>query len=258
MQDALTTPTIPPSTLNEPSRDGLPPMPPGPPHEERHFIQGGIAKDVVVAAAEGLAMPFALSAALAGAGATNGTIVAAGIAAVVAASFAGAVGRYLSALEEADHYAEERRREEEESRLYPDRERWEVAAILHRYGVKGDVLRHAVEAIATDRRKWVDFMMRFELDLSEPDPHRAARAALATGVAGVTAGLVPLLPYMMAAGTGTALLVSVVLAAVALPVFGGLRAWAKGLPPVGGALRMLGIGAATAGLAWLVLRAMAA
>ncbi len=246
MQDVLTPPV-----LAEPSRDGLPPMPPGPPHEERHFGQDGAGRDLVVGAAQGLPLPFALAAALAGAGVAPGVIVTAGLAAVAASSVASALGSWAQAREEAAHYALERGREEEESQLYPDRERWEVAAILHRYGVKGDVLRQAVEAIAADRRKWVDFMMRFELDLSEPDPSRAARSALTTGVAGIAAGLLPLLPFMAA---DRPLLVSALLTALAMLGLGAIRARAKGLPAAGGAVQALAVGAAVAAIAWFVGR----
>ncbi|NGM20148.1 iron transporter [Roseomonas stagni] len=249
MQDVLTTPV-----LAEPSRDGLPPMPPGPPHEERHFAEAGAGRDLVLGASQGIALPFALSAALVGAGAAPGVIVTAGLAAVVASSVAAGLGRWAEAREEAAHYALERRREEEESQLYPDRERWEVAAILHRYGVKGDVLRQSVEAIAADRRKWVDFMMRFELDLSEPDPHRAARSAALTVVAGIGAGLVPLLPFLV---SGRPLVVSAVVTALALLVLGAVRAQAKGLSATGGALSALGVGAAAAAAAWFVGRLVA-
>jgi VIT1/CCC1 family predicted Fe2+/Mn2+ transporter len=251
MQHALTTPV---PTLAEPSRDGLPPMPPGPPHEERHFAQDGAGRDLVLGAARVLPLTFALAAGMAGAGAAPALVVTAGSVAAVAAASVGALGSWAEAREEAAHYALERRREEEESTLYPDRERWEVAAILHRYGVKGDVLRQAVEAIAADRRKWVDFMMRFELDLSEPDPYRAARSALVAGTAGVVAGLLPLLPFL---GMGRPLLASAVLTAVSLLGLGAVRAQAKGLSPAAGALLALGLGVAVAAASWVVGRLIA-
>jgi vacuolar iron transporter family protein len=236
----------------EPTRDGLPPMPPGPPHEERHFTQNPVVRDLVVGTADGLTVPFALAAALAGAGAANPLIVTAGFAGVAAACVAMGLGGYLAARTDAEHYAAERRREEEESHLYPERERWEVAAILHRYGVRGDVLRQAVDAIASDRKKWVDFMMRFELDLSEPDPSRAARSAATIGGAYVIGGLIPLAPYMVFSTTQPALLVSATLTGVALFGFGWLKARATGLPPLRVAIQTLAIGGAAAVAAYLV------
>jgi VIT1/CCC1 family predicted Fe2+/Mn2+ transporter len=240
------------AALPEPLRDGLPPMPPGPPHEERHFTQNQAVRDLVIGTADGLTVPFALAAALSGAAAANPLIVTAGLAEIAAGCVAMGLGGYLAARTDADHYAAERRREEEESELYPDREKWEVAAILHRYGVRGEVLRQAVDSIASDRRKWVDFMMRFELDLTEPDPHRAARSAATIGGAYVVGGLVPLAPYMLMAETAPALVTSCAVTAAALFGFGWLKARATGLPALRGALQTLGIGGAAAAVAYLV------
>ena len=150
------------------NRDGLWPMPPGPPHEEKHFAQNEVVRDLVIGSADGLVVPFALAAGLAAAGLAKPVIVTAGLAAIAAGGLAIGLGRYLAARGEAEHYAAERRREEMETVEYEDRERWEVAAILHRYGVRGDALRLAVDSICADKRRWVDFMMRFELDLKEP------------------------------------------------------------------------------------------
>jgi VIT1/CCC1 family predicted Fe2+/Mn2+ transporter len=236
----------------EPTRDGLPPMPPGPPHEERHFTQNATVRDLVIGTADGLTVPFALAAALSGAVAANPLIVTAGLAEIAAGCVAMGLGGYLAARTDAEHYASERRREEEETHTYPDRERWEVAAILHRYGVRGEVLRQAVEAIASDRRKWVDFMMRFELDLSEPDPSRAAKSAATIGGAYAVGGLIPLAPYMIFATTTPALLLSSGLTAMALFGFGWLKARATGLPPLRVATQTLAIGGVAAAVAYAV------
>jgi VIT1/CCC1 family predicted Fe2+/Mn2+ transporter len=243
---------MPDTSPAEPTRDGLPPMPPGPPHEERHFTQNAVVRDLVIGTADGLTVPFALAAALAGAVAANPLIVTAGLAEIAAGCVAMGLGGYLAARTDAEHYAAERRREEEESRIYPEREKWEVAAILHRYGVRGEVLRQAVDSIAADRRKWVDFMMRFELDLSEPDPNRAANSALTIGGAYVVGGLVPLVPYMLFSTTRPALIVSSALTAAALLGFGWLKARATGLPPLRGAMQTLAIGGTAAIVAYLV------
>jgi len=236
----------------DPTRDGLPPMPPGPPHEERHFTQNAMVRDLVVGTADGLTVPFALTAALAGVVAANPLIVTAGLAGIAAGCVAMGLGGYLAARTDAEHYAAERKREEEESRLYPEREKWEVAAILHRYGVRGDVLRQAVEAIASDRRRWVDFMMRFELELTEPDPSRAVRSALTIGGAYVVGGFIPLFPYMIFSTTTPALLLSSTLTGIALFSFGWLKGAVTGLPRLRGAVQTLAIGGAAATVAYLV------
>jgi VIT1/CCC1 family predicted Fe2+/Mn2+ transporter len=164
------------------------------------------------------------------------------------------LGGYLAARTDAQHYAAERAREEQETQEWPDRERWEVAAILHRYGLRGETLGRATEAIASDRKRWVDFMMRFELDLSEPAPNRAAQSAATIGGAYVVGGLIPLAPYMLLAETRPALAVSASLTGVALLGFGWLKARATGLPALRGAVQTLGVGGVAAVVAFLVAR----
>lgn len=238
------------------TRDGLPPMPPGPPHEEKHFTASEVVRDLVIGTADGLTVPFALAAGLSGAVAANPLIVTAGLAEIAAGCVAMGLGGFLAARTEADHYVSERRREEAETHDYPDRERWEVAAILHRYGVRGDALRAAVESICSDRKRWVDFMMRFELELDEPQPERAWKSAVTIGGAYVVGGFIPLFPYMVFATTPPALALSSVLTAVALFGFGWLKARATGLPPVRGAVQTLAIGGAAAIVAYLVATAV--
>lgn len=238
------------------TRDGLWPMPPGPPHEETHLVQAPLLRDLVSGAADGLAVPFAVAAALAGLSAGSPLVLAAGLAAAAAGGVATGLGGFLAARSAADHYAAERKREEEETIDYEDRERWEVAAILHRYGVRGDALRLAVDSVCADQRRWVDFMMRFELDLKEPEPQRAATSAIATGGAHAVGGAIPLLPFMAFASAGAALGASAVLAAAAMLGLGWLKARATGLPPLRGALQTLGIGGGAAAAAWLAAKAV--
>ncbi|MBU8537423.1 VIT1/CCC1 transporter family protein [Falsiroseomonas tokyonensis] len=252
MSHASSAPALP----GEPTRDGLPPMPPGPAHEESHFASLAPLRDLLSGAADGLVLPFAVTAALAALGVAPAPILLSGLAVAAAGAVSAGLGHAMAARREAAHYLAERAREEEESRLYPERERWEVAAILHRYGLRGDLLRQAVEAIAGDRRRWVDFMMRFELDLSEPDPRQAARSALALGLGQALGGLLPLLPYLLAAAPADALVASAGLTAAGLLGLGGLKARASGLPPMGGALQALALGLLSGMAAWMAAAAL--
>jgi VIT1/CCC1 family predicted Fe2+/Mn2+ transporter len=248
--DAADTPTP------LPYREGLPPAPPGPPEGEQHFTASQAVRDLVIGTADGLTVPFALAAGLSGVVAANPLIVTAGLAEIAAGCVAMGLGGYLAARTDAQHYAAERAREEQETRDWPDRERWEVAAILHRYGLRGDTLARATEAIAADRKRWVDFMMRFELELSEPAPGRAGRSAATIGGAYVVGGLIPLAPYMLFAETLPALALSSALTGAALFGFGWLKAAVTGLPRLLGAVQTLAIGGAASLVAFGVATAV--
>ncbi len=113
-----------------------------------------------------------------------------------------------------------------------------------------------VKAISSERERWVDFMMRFELGLEEPDPKRARNSAVTIAVSYVAGGLVPLAPYMLIGQLDRALLVSVAVTLVALFVFGWVKGKLTGISPWRGGLQTITIGglasAAAFGLAkWI-------
>jgi len=77
-----------------------------------------------------------------------------------------------------------------------------------------------VGAISADRSRWVDFMMKFELGLEEPDPRRARSSALTIALSYVAGGLVPLAPYFFLRSVHAALVGSVLVTLLALFLFG--------------------------------------
>ena len=112
------------------------------------------------------------------------------------------------------------------------------------------------QAIASDQKRWVDFMMRFELGLEEPDPKRARNSAATIAVSYILGGLVPLAPYMLNRQLYTALGWSVAVTLVALFVFGFVKGRLTGISPWRGGFQTVVIGglasAAAFGLARLI------
>src|SRR4051794_29192195 len=133
------------------------------PHIEKHFTASESIRDIVIGMADGLTVPFALAAGLAGAVEATTLIITAGLAEVAAGSIAMGLGGYLAARTDAEHFASERAREEWETRQMPEEEAAEVAAVLRSYGLEDDKVAAVVNSIRADKKRWVDFMMRFEL-----------------------------------------------------------------------------------------------
>jgi hypothetical protein len=154
---------------------------PATPHVEKHFTASESVRDVVIGMADGLTVPFALAAGLSAAVASTDVIVTAGLAEVVAGAIAMGLGGYLAARTDAEHYAAEEQREHHELDHLREREIEEVEHIFREYGLEGDTLKSVVGAIASNRKRWVDFMMRFELGLERPDPKRAPVSAATIG-----------------------------------------------------------------------------
>jgi VIT1/CCC1 family predicted Fe2+/Mn2+ transporter len=89
-----------------------------------------------------------------------------------------------------------RRQEEEHVAVIPEGEREEVRQILTGWGLDNRLLDRVVDAITDDRDRWVRLMMLLEHGFS-PSRTSPARAALATFVAFVTVGFVPLAPFVI-------------------------------------------------------------
>jgi predicted membrane protein (TIGR00267 family) len=77
--------------------------------------------------------------------------------------------------------------------------------------------------MSKDRRRWIDFMMRFELGLEEPDPRRARTSALTIAFSYMAGGFVPLAPYFVFHSMAGALRGSIVITLLALLVFGYVK-----------------------------------
>ena len=227
-------------------------------HVETHFEATETVRDVVIGMSDGLTVPFALAAGLTGtAMATSKLVVIAGLAEIAAGSIAMGLGGYLAAKTDRDHYQSELARELRETVELPEKERDEVADVFRGYGMTEEQIVPVVDAIASDQRRWVDFMMRFELGYSEaPDPRRARNSAATIAGSYIVGGLVPLSAYMLMVDLQQALRVSVVVTLIALFIFGYVKGRLTGISPMRGGLRTVVIGglasAAAFGLArWI-------
>jgi VIT1/CCC1 family predicted Fe2+/Mn2+ transporter len=80
-----------------------------------------------------------------------------------------------------------------------------------------------VQAITSTRTRWVDFTMKFELGIEQSDPGRAARSAPIIAISYIVGGMIPLAPYICVGSIRHALLLSVVVTAIALGVFGYVK-----------------------------------
>lgn len=223
-------------------------------HIERHFTSSEIVRDIVIGMSDGLTVPFALAAGLTGAVATTNIIVTAGLAEIAAGAIAMGLGGYLAAKSDAEHYAKEREREKREVAEIPHEEMREVAEVFLEYGLTHEQTGPIVEALRKQPKKWIDFMMRFELGLEKPNPKRAMMSAFTIGGAYAVGGFVPLAPYIATDRISLALLVSIALTLLALLIFGFVKGRFTGMKPVRSALQTAFIGSVAAGAAFLIAR----
>ncbi|AGA25969.1 VIT1/CCC1 transporter family protein [Singulisphaera acidiphila] len=223
-------------------------------HVERHFTSSEFVRDVVIGMADGLTVPFALAAGLSGAVQLTSIIVTAGLAEVAAGSIAMGLGGYLAARSDAEHYVSEKKREWHEVEMMPGEELAEVADLFREYGLSDDAIAPILSAFEANPKGWVDFMMKYELGLEEPDPKRALNSAATIAGAYIVGGLIPLAPYMLWKNPSQALVGSVAVTLTALLIFGYVKGRFTGTKPVRSALQTTLIGGLAASAAFLIAK----
>lgn len=227
-------------------------------HKEEHFNSSQLVTDIVIGMSDGLTVPFALAAGLSGAVHDTHIIVIAGLAEIAAGSIAMGLGGYLAGKTEIDHYNSELKREEWEVDHLPEREKEEVRVIFEEMGMSPATQKLVVDEMANDKAKWVEFMMRYELGLEQPDPKRARNSALNIGLSYVVGGMVPLSPYYFTHDPIEGLKYSAIITVMCLFIFGYFKAKATGQQPLQGAFKVMLIGSVAAAAAFFIAKIFSA
>lgn len=227
------------------------------PHIEHHFQGSATIRDIVIGMSDGLTVPFALAAGLSSASAPTSLIVTAGLAEIAAGSISMGLGGYLAGKSDAEHYAAEQLREEEEIRDKSDAEKAEVSEILQDYGLTSDESATIVDALSKRPKAWVDFMMRFELGLESPDPRRALISAATIAGSYIVGGLIPLSPYFFVTKAHVGLYYSSAITLLALLVFGAVKGHFTAAGSLRSALQTALIGGVAATAAFILAKLVA-
>ena len=224
-------------------------------HLEEHMQSSDILTDIVIGMSDGLTVPFALAAGLSGAVGDHVNLIwIAGIAEVAAGSIAMGLGGYLAGKTEIDHYNSELKKEYWELEHKREREIQEVRDVFLGWGLTKETTEEATQEIIKDDKRWVEFMMKFELGLEEPDPKRARKSAFNIGVSYVIGGMVPLMPYFFVSNSIDGLKISAVITLVCLYIFGFFKSKMTGINPWWGGVKVMFIGAIAAAAAFSIAK----
>lgn len=227
-------------------------------HNEEHVKSSDFIKDIVIGMSDGLTVPFALAAGLSGAVASTSLVITAGIAEIAAGSIAMGLGGYLAGRAEIDHYDSEKRREYYEIEHLKDKEIAETEEIFLSMGLSETTVKSAVLELSKDSDKWVNFMMKYELDLETPDPKRARNSAFTIGFSYVVGGIIPLAPYFFTDSPQFGLIISAIVTLISLFIFGYFKSKLTGQPLFKGALKVMAIGAIAAAAAYGIAKLIGA
>lgn len=224
---------------------------------EQHFKSSDVVRDFVIGMSDGLTVPFALAAGLSGAVDSTSIVITAGLAEIAAGSIAMGLGGFLAGQTEIEHYNTEEKREYEEIDNLHEVEIKETKEIFAEYGISEQHQELIAREMAKNPKKWVDFMMRFELGLERPDKNRARQSAFVIGLSYIVGGLVPLSAYFFTSTASEGLIYSSIITLLCLVLFGLVKSKLTGQPLFKGTLRVTLVGALAAGAAFLIAKAIA-
>jgi len=145
-----------------------------------------------------------------------------------------------------------RTKEEEHIAAIPEGEKEEVRQIFANKGFSGETLEKIVDVITSDRALWVDTMLQDEYGVQTATPS-SFRSGVATFVAFIAIGLLPLLPFMVP-GFDKAIVfpTSCIIAVLAFFGVGLFKGMVLGQSLIKNGLSTLAMGVAAALLAYII------
>jgi predicted membrane protein (TIGR00267 family) len=180
-------------------------------------------------------------------------VLLAGVAGLLAGAVSMAAGGYLSNKTHREVVAEEVRREAEEIEYAPEEEREELRRIYRLKGFSAEEVEVLVRRITADRQRWLETLVSEELGISAVAGPPPLLDALFAGGGFALGAVVPLLPYLVSAGSG-ALVAAAVLSVVGLFTMGAAKTLVTSRSVLRSGLEMVAVGVVAAVVTNLVGR----
>ncbi len=183
--------------------------------ETWHTPKGRAIREVVFGMNDGLITTLCFLAGVSSAISHRGMIVLAGLSEVIAGALSMALGAYLSTKAQHEFFQQEIAREQREIEEAPDHEREEVEEIYRGRGFTDEEIAIVTHRITADKERWLRFMLREELGITEETFDNPIESGAIMGVSFIIGALPPLLPYFFFT-PATALRLTIVLSVLAL------------------------------------------
>ncbi len=214
-------------------------------HKKEHLKNSDFLTDVVIGMSDGLIVPFALVAGLSRVVQLNSTIFIAGVSTITAGAILMGLGRYFTEKKESNLHTSLHSEEGKEKPAANDEEQ-QVKAFLANIGLSEEMQEKAMEEINKDEKQWADLMTQHELEIESPEPGKAAKSALNTGLSYAIGGGIPVSPYFFVDTPFEGLKISAILTLLSLFVLGFVKGRITSLNPWLVAVRVTAIGALAA------------
>lgn len=219
-------------------------------HDHR-AVQGGTIRAAVFGVSDGLVSNVALILGVAAAATEASTVLLAGISGLLAGAASMAAGEYVSVKAQAELIERELEIERRSIASEPSREQQELAGIYMSRGIDAEQAKAMADAVHADPDVALEVHAREELGVDPDDVGNAVGAALSSFVAFSLGAAVPLLPWLVAEGTG-ATIVSVVFGLAASAAVGLILASFTERSKLVTVGRQVGLAAVACGLTYII------
>jgi VIT1/CCC1 family predicted Fe2+/Mn2+ transporter/rubrerythrin len=213
--------------------------------------RSGTLRAVIFGVSDGLVSNLALVMGVAGAAGGGSFVLLAGVAGLLAGAFSMAAGEYISMQSQRELFERQIELERAELDAMPDEEQRELVEIYVSKGLPRPEAERVAARMFEDPETALDTLVREELGLDPDELGSPWGAAAGSFLAFAIGAVIPVAPYLFAAGT-IAFAFSLGLSLIALFAVGAGVSMLTGKGVLFSGFRQLGIGAAAAAVTYLV------
>ena len=203
--------------------------------QEIHDGFGAKLRELILGGQDGLVNVLGIVLGVAAATASTHIVVISGLAATVAESISMGAVAYTSTKAAKEYYLSLRKKEIQEMKTMPQKEKAEIKDIYFHKGFKGKLLNAVVEKITSSRKIWLETMMAEELRTFPEEFHAPLKSGIIVGLASIVGSIIPLVPFFFLP-VEMAVILSLIICTLSLFVVGSIKAkitigtwWVAGL-----------------------------
>lgn len=181
------------------------------------------------------------------------TVLLFGLANLFADSVSMSLGNFISLRSQQDQYNSEKSKELFEIKNSKEQEKEETLLILTSKGFNKEDATKIIDLYSKNDEYWAEFMMKYELQMPDPEAENPYLTALATFLAFVSFGFIPLIPYFFLKTADINLfLISILFTLSALILLGILRWYITKLSAIRSIGEIVTIGIIASSVAYFV------
>lgn len=190
-------------------------------NKEHHLNIGSKFRDFILGCQDGLVNVLGIVLGIVAATASTKIVLISGLAATFAESISMAAVAFTSMKTSSEFYNCEKRREINEVKTVPNKEKEEIREIYFKKGFRGKLLDDIMKKITSNKKIWVDVMMEEELRLF-PEKMTPRQEALIVGLSALVGSIIPLIPFMLF-DVKTAVIYSLITSSIVLFLIGVVK-----------------------------------